>query len=213
MSTNEADEARKAEKPRKERALSSKTSGPSVVGKVVAVISVLLCMGLVVAPISLWISIPVLLLWLGWGADGVMMLGGLSFWEDGGVAEIGTVFFGCLWWVALTGVLRASYIPWGWTLGLLLAVLTAVVINKIARHWGATPIFLLSLLLGWGILWLNQLAIIWNAPLATEALTGYSSSGCFSLVLISALIMTFFAVLARYDYSGDDHNYNPATEE
>lgn len=169
---------------------SEEPKGPSKAGVIVAALSVLLCVALVLDPVPAWFGIIAVILWLGWVAPTIMKAGGLVFFDptDPTDVDLGTGFIGFLWWAGLYWVTASHYTFWEWLLGATLAILTAIIIGKMARHWTALVMFLLGLLLGWGILWLNVFALNLEAPMGNPVMGAYSDSAMAGFVLLTALV-------------------------
>lgn len=177
-------------------------SGPSWAGKIVAVVSILLCAVLVIVPIPAWIGILVMIIWLFIGCPAVMKTDELKFWGEEGV-DVATGCIGLLWWVVLTWQMGTTYTTWPWLLGMVLAVFSAIIVGKIARHWMNFVVMLLGFLLGWVILWLNWLARLIDGPLATSTLAGQSGWGQFTFIILTALVVLSIATVASCSYYAD----------
>ncbi len=180
---------------------SEKPKGPSKAGVVVAALSALLCVVLVLAPIPAWVGIVAVIIWLWLAAPAIMVMGGLEFFDPTGV-DLGTGFVGFLWWAGLYWVTASHYGFLAWWLGAAVAVLTAIVIGKVARHWTGIVMFLLGLPLGWGILWLNWIALRLGSPMANPVIGRYGEATQFGFVLLTALLVLAITNLASCAYCG-----------
>lgn len=121
--------------------------------------------------------------------------------------DIYTGFWGAFAWIAIShlfnGVIQfgggvgLNYSPAGWWLGFFLAIFTSVIIGKMARHWGFLRMFVVGFLLGYGVIFLNTVAMDVGAPLASSFIPTLSI-GWFAVS--TGLMVVFISAVAQTDY-------------